>query len=326
MRLLFLQSKLTLDTNSDGMKRALMLTVVWLLASCVGTDVIDDPIVGESIEVSHDRIALMTGDSFQLSATYYDQYGLPTGTKVDWRTSDASVATVNEDGLVQGVFAGQAMVVAYVGALESLAVDVNVVADDQQVAVVEIINQSPMASLMIGETLQLEAEIKNIKGEILTGKTLEWFSENSGIASVSATGLVTGVSSGLADVHAKSEGVKSNVIHVSVGGGKSGTFVSSGGYTAKGMATLQVVSGKLILTFSNDFETSFALGTYVYMANTTNGSMVASSGLEVAQITTNGAKTFDLTSIDPDIGIDDYAYVIILCKPARVTFGYAQMN
>jgi hypothetical protein len=53
---------------------------------------------------------------------------------------------------------------------------------------------------------------------------------------------------------------------------------------------------------------------------------VRASGLEVAQIVDNGAKTFNLSNIKPGIGLNDYKYVIILCKPASVTFGYAELK
>jgi hypothetical protein len=53
---------------------------------------------------------------------------------------------------------------------------------------------------------------------------------------------------------------------------------------------------------------------------------VRASGLEVAQISTNGAKTFDITAIRPATGLFDYQYVIILCKPASLTFGYAELK
>jgi hypothetical protein len=62
------------------------------------------------------------------------------------------------------------------------------------------------------------------------------------------------------------------------------------------------------------------------MANVTNGSQVKANGLEVAQITTNGAKSFNLSALRPGIKLTDYSYVIILCKPASVTFGYAELK
>ncbi len=47
-----------------------------ILMNCIGVDEVDDPIVGESIVVDQDQIALLIGDTTNLSATYFDQYGI----------------------------------------------------------------------------------------------------------------------------------------------------------------------------------------------------------------------------------------------------------
>lgn len=300
--------------------------ILLILTGCVGTDYIDDPIVGERIEVSEAQIAVMKDQSRNLTATFYNQYGIPENATISWTSSNSSIATVDSNGLLRGVAAGQAVIIASVGATQSSSVNVNVVANENDVASVIVTSPSGKQALNIGENHQLQVEVKNINGQPIAGKTVQWFTENSAIATVSATGLVSGVSSGVADIHAKADGVKSNVINFSIGGGKSGNFVSAGGYKAVGMASLKNMDGKLILELSSNFETSFALGTYVYMANSTSGSQVRAGGLEVAQITTNGAKSFNLSAIRPDITINDYNYVIILCKPASVTFGYAQLK
>ena len=302
-----------------------MLSGLWLLGSCIGTDYQDDPIVGERIEIDLERLALRKNETKKLTATFYDQYGLPATASLVWTSSNASIVAVDANGFITGLSAGQAMVIASVGATQSKSVEVNVVLDDTRVATVEVVSPGQKKSLAILEKHQLQAMVKNINGELLTGKTIQWFSENSAIATV-ADGWVTGVSQGIVDIHAKVDGVKSNVINFSIGSGRTGTFVSAGGYRAVGMATLRISDGKLMLELSNNFETSFALGTYVYLANTTNGSQVRSSGLEIAQITTNGAKTFNVSAIKPDVKITDYNYVIILCKPASVTFGFALLN
>lgn len=296
------------------------------LSSCIGTDYVDDPIVGERLEVSQTQLALMKGQSQSLSATFYNQYGIATNAVVSWTSSNSLIASVDAMGVVQGLIAGQAMIIASVGETKSASINVNVVIDESQVASVEIISPENKQSLAVGESHPLQVVVKNINGIAITGKTVQWFTENSAIATVNNTGLVTGISAGVVDVHAKADGVKSNIINFSIGGGKSGTFVSAGGYKAIGMATMKNMDGKLILEFSSNFETSFALGTYVYLANSTNGSQVRAGGLEVAQITTNGAKTFNLSAVKPGITLNDYSYVIILCKPASVTFGYALLK
>jgi len=299
--------------------------IFFALIGCIGTDYVDDPVIGEQIEISQSQLALMVDETFTLTATYFDQYGIEKSVELAWTSSAPGVASVDSKGTVKAISAGQVMVVASHGSIVSSSVNITVVANASQVAKVVITSPSNKISLGVGESHTLTVTVKNINDEILTGRTVQWFSENASIATVS-NGVVTGVSSGLVDVHAKVEGVKSNLLNFSIGGGLSGSFISAGGYKAIGMASLKEEGGNIILEFSNNFETSFALGTFVYMANVTNGSQVKANGLEVAQITTNGAKSFNLSAISPGIKLTDYKYVIILCKPASVTFGYAELK
>jgi len=71
------------------------------------------------------------------------------------------------------------------------------------------------ASLTAGQTVQLAAVTRDSAGNVLTGRTVTWTTTNSGVATVSATGLVAGVATGSATVTANSEG-KSNTAAVTV--------------------------------------------------------------------------------------------------------------
>src|SRR6266571_5347341 len=71
------------------------------------------------------------------------------------------------------------------------------------------------ASLPAGQTVQLAAVTRDSAGNVLTGRTVTWTTTNSGVATVSATGLVAGVATGSATVTANSEG-KSNTAAVTV--------------------------------------------------------------------------------------------------------------
>ncbi len=306
--------------------RLVALTAILLaLTRCIGTDYVDDPIVGERIEITLSQLALMVDETEPLSASYYDQYGIEKSVELVWTSSAPQVATVDSNGLVLGMSAGQAMIVVSFGNTVSSSLNLTVVANANQVAKVVIASPANKISLAIGESHTVSVTVKNINDESLTDRTVQWFSENASIATVN-NGVVTGVSTGLVDIHAKVEGVKSNLLNFSIGSGLSGSFVSAGGYKAIGMASVKEIDGNIILELSNNFETSFALGTFVYMANVTNGSQVKANGLEVAQITTNGTKSFNLSAIQPGLKLTDYNYVIILCKPASVTFGYAELK
>ncbi len=63
------------------------------------------------------------------------------------------------------------------------------------------------SSLGVGGTQQLTAVTKDGSGNVLTGRVVTWGSSNQTIATVDATGLVTGVAAGTVTITATSEGV-----------------------------------------------------------------------------------------------------------------------
>ena len=294
------------------------------VASCTKVDYINDAIVPQKIVMSVVQIALKPAESSQINADYYNEYGVKKQVAFQFTSSKPTVAQVDNTGKITALAIGSAVVQATYGTILGPLINVNVVLNEANVAIVTI--TAPTTGLSPNSKVQLTAVVKNINGGIITGKTIDWFSENSSIMTVTATGEVTALTTGIVGIHAKVYGVKSNSIDFTISNLRTGLFVKSGGYEAKGSASLGIENGRLLLKLGANFETSFALGTYVYLANSTNGSTVRSAGLEVAQISTNGAKTFDITSAFPNVSINDYKYVIILCKPASVTFGYAELN
>jgi uncharacterized protein YjdB len=62
------------------------------------------------------------------------------------------------------------------------------------------------ASVVVGATVQLTATPLDSAGNALTGRTITWQSGDAGVASVSVSGLVTGVTAGSATITAASEG------------------------------------------------------------------------------------------------------------------------
>jgi uncharacterized protein YjdB len=267
----------------------------------------------------------MPDQTVSISAEYFDEYGITQDVDLVWTSSVPTVAIVDENGIVTAKSVGQTIVLASYGGVDSPEVSINVILDEDDVATVEI--SAAKTILEKDEKLTLSVVVKNINGEELPGHTAEWFAENESIVAVnSVTGEVTAISNGIGAVHAKVEGVKSNSIEFMVGTGRMGTFVSAGGYKAIGKAFMDFNGGQLNVTLSNDFETSYALGTFIYLSNTTSGSGTRANGLELMQITANGSHTFNVSALYPTVQLYDYRYVIVLCKPASATFGYADLN
>ena len=69
----------------------------------------------------------------------------------------------------------------------------------------------PTANVDVGATVQLTAAVRDANNNVLTGRAVSWATSAAQIATVSATGVVTGVSAGAVTITATSEGKSVNV-------------------------------------------------------------------------------------------------------------------
>src|SRR5205814_9083904 len=124
---------------------------------------------------------------------------------VSWWSSSTGVATVNGRGLVTGVAVGSTTITA---ASEGRSASASVTVTTVPVASVTV--TPAYGSLYVGQTVQLTATPKDSAGNPLTGRVIAWSSDNTTVATVSTSGLVTGKGAGSATITAAT-------------GGKSGT-------------------------------------------------------------------------------------------------------
>src|SRR5579859_4246865 len=138
-----------------------------------------------SVTVTPSTAALHVGSQVTLAATTKDSAGnVLTGRTITWSSNATSVATVSSGGVVSAVAVGSASVTATSeGKSATATITVTIV----PVASVTVTPAS--ASLNIGATQQLSAVTKDSAGNVLTGRTVTWSSNGTGIASVSASGL-----------------------------------------------------------------------------------------------------------------------------------------
>src|SRR5690242_9553104 len=155
-----------------------------------------------TVTVSPASASVLAGQTVQLGATTKDASGnVLTGRSIVWTSSTGSVATVNGNGLVTGVTAGSATITA---TSEGQSGSATVSVSNVPVATVTVSPAS--ASVQVGQTAQLTATTRDGSGNVLTGRTIVWTSSNGSVATVSGSGLVTGVTAGSATVTATSEG------------------------------------------------------------------------------------------------------------------------
>jgi uncharacterized protein YjdB len=155
-----------------------------------------------SVSVSPASTSVTAGQTVQLTATPRDASGNAlTGRVVTWASSNTGQATVNGSGLVTGVSTGSATITATSeGKSGTAAVTVTP-------APVASVSVSPSAtSVTVGQAVQLTATPRDANGTALTGRVITWGSSNTAVATLSGSGLVSGVAVGSATITATSEG------------------------------------------------------------------------------------------------------------------------
>ena len=119
------------------------------------------------------------------------------GASVTWMSGAGTVATVNTSGLVTAVAAGTATVTASAGSAQGTAQITVVTAP---VVSVEVLPSAE--TIAWGGTLQLSAAAFDENGQAVSGAEFSWESSDASVATVDATGLVTGVGEGTATITA----------------------------------------------------------------------------------------------------------------------------
>ncbi len=171
-----------------------------------------------SLTLSQDDVSMKVGDSIQLTAS-----GAPAGTEIEWISDNDSVAAVRE-GLVTATGAGSVTITAraeYGGLTHDTFCRVTVSGSAKQAP--EVNEKTPETSGSTPETVPDSkghtSSIRDIKPMNLTvggtatvsysstvnGRelTVTWISSNPSVASVTSSGVITGVSEGTATISAQ---------------------------------------------------------------------------------------------------------------------------
>ncbi|MBY0490953.1 MAG: Ig-like domain-containing protein [Gemmatimonadaceae bacterium] len=155
-----------------------------------------------SVQLTPQTPSLLVGGFVQLTARTFDDAGAPlSGRTVFWSTSAATTAVVDVNGLVTGIAPGVATITA---TSESRSAAVGVTVAPVPVATVQI--TPPRDTIVLGQTTQLTATVRDSVGAALTGRVVTWSASNTSLATVSSTGLVLGVAPGTVIITATSEG------------------------------------------------------------------------------------------------------------------------
>lgn len=183
-------------------------------ATCTVT-VNKKPNPATSITLDYSSLQLARGTTFTLQATVLPEDA--DNKTVTWSTSNKNIATVDKNGNVTAVKAGNATITATCSGL-SATCDVTVV-----VPVTSITLNITSKTLRQNETVKLTA---TVKPNDATNPAVTWTSSRPGVATVADDGTVTGVSEGTAVITAKAEDLTATceiTVSNNASGGHEGT-------------------------------------------------------------------------------------------------------
>ena len=173
-----------------------------VLAACSGDATGSDVLVVSAVAVQPESVELPLRGQVQLEATPYTASGIEIPNReVSWLSRDPGIATVSDGGLVTALRPGRTEIVAQV---DDVAGVVPVAVHLLPVAWVVV--EPDRVSLKVGRSQQLEVLLFSLSGSPLTGRDVEFTSDDPSVAAVTHDGLVVAVRPGDTRVRARSEG------------------------------------------------------------------------------------------------------------------------
>lgn len=262
-----------------------------------GTTVTTVPVSGVTITPA--TVTLSPAATQQLTATVSPTNA--TNKSVTWISNNPGIATVNASGLVTAVASGTAIITATtVDGKKTNTSTITVSASSIPVSTAAI---SPSTiPLTTGATHQLSAAITPLNA---TNKSVTWQSSNTGVATITATGLVTAKGAGSCTITLTTvDGSKTSTALVAVnstpiGGGieidnaKQGTAVNQFNYTGPGW------------THGTNASSSYLYETVSYSSTKSDLTTVSFVGNKV-EFYTSKAPHHGIAAVSVDNGPETY--------------------
>jgi uncharacterized protein YjdB len=184
-----------------------VLALGFIIAACGGSSSEPPPSVA-TVEVTPASASREVGETVQLSAAAKDAEGnILSGQPIAWSSSASNVASVSSSGLVTANALGTAVITAASGSRSGIS---TITVIPEPIASITVAPTSD--TLLVGETVQLTATLRDEANNVVTGRNVTWTSTNPTIASVSGAGLVTAVDDGVVSVTASADSRSASAI------------------------------------------------------------------------------------------------------------------
>lgn len=243
------------------------------------------PVAVASVSVALANSSRNPGQTTQATATTRDaNNNVLTGRSISWSSNNTSVATVSGAGLVTAVAVGSAQITATSEGQAGSATFT--VAAPPPAPVASVAVSLAASSLSPGQTTQASATTWDANNNVLTGRVITWTSSNTGVATVSTSGLVTAIAVGTVQILAACEGATGgSTLTVSTAAVASVTVSLANssltpGLTTQATATLRDANNNVLTGRAISWSSDNAA-----VATISQSGLVAAIGIGNAQIT-----------------------------------------
>lgn len=270
-----------------------------LSTSC---EVIVNPVKVEEIRLNTQSLKITIGSNAQLTATVLPDNA--TNKSLLWSSEDEDIATVSQNGVVEGVGVGKTKITATSG---DVAVSCEVIIESIKVTGISLSNTN--VSIEVNDIVELEAIILP---ENATNKTVLWSSQDNSIAKIDQNGVITGIKAGNTTVTASTE---------------DGNFSASCEIEVKNISIKEISLNNYNITLLPTEKESIIA--YVYPENAYNKNLIwSSSNPYVANISKEGivealrlgSSTIIVKSEDGDVSTSCNVRVVEITEFISLSF------
>jgi trimeric autotransporter adhesin len=240
----------------------------------------DTPVttVPEELRLSPATGSVVAGSTFSFTATYFNNLGVQAplpASGIVWSSSNNTVATINQQGVATGVAPGQVTITIIYNSNTKATALLTVTASQvpERITVTATSN-----SIIAGTTTMLTTTYFNTQGQqAAPPNPISFSSNNASVATVSSTGLVTGIAAGMATITASLNATTTSQIAITVTSSQERLVM------APGNANIMVSSTQAFaLTYFNNAG---------QMAPVPSGVMWSSGATNIATVTQAGVVT-----------------------------------
>lgn len=161
--------------------------------------------VEAKLTLNTDNLTLMVGETVTLEANIKDN--------LTWQSNDSQIVKIDAKGQIKALAVGKATITVKTKSGQKQTCQVNVVAKDEKIVLVEKLTITGKKEVMVASTIKLTA---SISPKDATNKNLKWQSSNSKIATVDQNGKVKGIKTGSVTITVTSENGKKATYKIEV--------------------------------------------------------------------------------------------------------------